>query len=138
NIRLPATQKKGLNERVDLLLNRLGITQRRQHKPDALSGGEQQRVAIARALITEPAIVLADEPTGSLDSATGEAICNLLRELCEEEKRTIVIVTHEAHVASFARRVVILKDGRQLTEFENATIGDTDGVAERVRNAVRA
>ena len=137
NVRLPAVVKDGLDARVEALLARLGMAHRKTHKPDALSGGEQQRVAIARALVTEPAIVLADEPTGSLDSATGEGICRLLRQLCDEEGRTIVVVTHEPAVAAYAKRVVILKDGKQLTEFETADVGDEDAVAARVRDAIR-
>ena len=84
-----------------------------------MSGGEQQRVAIARAVITEPAVLLADEPTGSLDSITGQGICRLLKELCEEQRRTVVVVTHEPAVAVWAERIVVLKDGRTLTEFKN-------------------
>jgi putative ABC transport system ATP-binding protein len=106
-----------VGERMDPLLERLGLTPRRRHRPDAMSGGEQQRVAIARALITDPALVLADEPTGSLDSVTGQGICRLLKELCEEQKRTIVVVTHEPSVAVWAERVVVMKDGQVLTEF---------------------
>ena len=139
NIRLPATERSGLDERVESLLSQLGLTSRRWHKPDALSGGEQQRVAIARALVTDPAIVLADEPTGSVDSTTGQAICKLLRELCDREGRTIVVVTHEPAVASWAGRVIVLQDGRQLTEFHTERTGDPQALAatfmERVREA---
>ena len=138
NIRLPATNKQGLDERVDKLLDRLGIAGRRKHRPDALSGGEQQRVAIARALVTEPAIVMADEPTGSLDSTTGQSICRLLRELCDEEGRTIVVVTHEATVASWAQRVVILADGQLLTEVAAEHVGDAASVAQAYQDAVLA
>lgn len=120
NVTLPALsegREAGLKEEVEKLLTRLGIAQRRKHRPDALSGGEQQRVAIARALIMNPALVMADEPTGSLDSVSGQNICQLLTELCEEQQRTIVVVTHEPAVARWAQRVVVMKDGRILSEF---------------------
>jgi len=98
--------------RIDGLLALVGLQERRRHKPDELSGGEQQRVAIARALITEPAIVLADEPTGNLDSKTGTAIMELLRRSCDELGQTILVVTHDPKAAAYADRVVFLKDGQ--------------------------
>jgi len=101
-----------LRERVDSLLKLVGLTDRRNHKPDQLSGGEQQRVAIARALVTQPAIVLADEPTGNLDSKTGTAIMELLRRSRDELRQTIIIVTHDPRAAAYADRVVILGDGQ--------------------------
>lgn len=124
NIRLPAKSTADLDRDLDALLGRLGLADRRDHKPAALSGGEQQRVAIARALICEPAILLADEPTGSLDSVSGTQICQLLRGLVDEQRRSIVMVTHEPHVAMWADRVVVLKDGEKLAEFQ------TDGRRE--------
>ena len=124
--------------RCDALLARLGLVPRRSHRPDALSGGEQQRVAIARALIGEPALVLADEPTGSLDSASGQNICRLLRELCEELRRTIVVVTHEPAVAAWAKRVVVMKDGRVLTQLGSAEFSDAATLAARCQAAVHA
>ncbi len=98
-------------ERIDALLELVGLHDRRQHKPDQLSGGEQQRVAIARALVTQPAIVLADEPTGNLDSKTGTAIMELLRRSRDELQQTIIIVTHDPRAAAYADRVVMLRDG---------------------------
>ncbi len=97
--------------RIDQLLELVGLTERRHHRPDQLSGGEQQRVAIARALVTQPAVVLADEPTGNLDSQTGTVIMGLLRRSCDELGQTIVIVTHDPRAATYADRVVFLKDG---------------------------
>ncbi len=89
----------------------VGIAHRRNHVPSALSGGEQQRVAIARALAIRPAILLADEPTGNLDSVNGQQVTSLLRRLVDEEKQTIVMVTHDAGVAAQADRLVRLRDG---------------------------
>ena len=102
--------------RVDALLKMVGLTDRRRHKPDQLSGGEQQRVAIARALVTEPAIILADEPTGNLDSRTGTAIMDLLRRSCDEFRQTIVVITHDPRAAVYADRVVFLRDGHVQRE----------------------
>jgi putative ABC transport system ATP-binding protein len=99
-------------ERVDAMLDLVGLTDRREHKPDQLSGGEQQRVALARALITQPAIVLADEPTGNLDSKTGTAIMELLRRSRDELQQTVIMVTHDPHAAAYADRVVFLRDGQ--------------------------
>jgi putative ABC transport system ATP-binding protein len=126
----------GQKERLDLILDRLGMTARRHHRPDALSGGEQQRVAIARALITNPAAILADEPTGSLDSVTGQKICQLLKELCHEQKRTIAVVTHEPAVARWASRVVVMKDGQILTEFSTAEFSNPHLLAAHYQDIV--
>ena len=139
NITLPLLadgQSAGLEARLQPLLERLGLGHRRKHRPDALSGGEQQRVAIARALITDPAVVLADEPTGSLDSVSGQNICQLLRELCEEQQRTITVVTHEPAVARWASRVVVMKDGRVLTEFRTAEFGSSQALAAHYQDIV--
>ena len=104
--------------KIDELLNLVGLTERRHHKPDQLSGGQQQRVAIARAFVTDPDIVLADEPTGNLDSKSGKAILELLRHSCNELGHTIVMVTHDAYAASYADRVVFLKDGRVVRNLK--------------------
>ena len=123
-------------ERVGPLLDRLGLTARRKHRPDALSGGEQQRVAIARSLIADPALVLADEPTGSLDSVSGQSICRLLRELCEERRKTIVVVTHEPSVAIWSGRVVVMKDGRVLSESRTGDFKDAQSLAIHYQDVV--
>lgn len=86
-----------------------------QHKPNELSGGQQQRVAIARALINDPKVVLADEPTGNLDSSTSDAIMNLLQEL-NRDGQTIVMVTHEREIAEIAQRQIIMRDGKILQD----------------------
>jgi putative ABC transport system ATP-binding protein len=98
-------------ERIDELLTLVGLADRKHHKPGQLSGGQQQRVAIARALVTEPDIVLADEPTGNLDTASGQEILRLLRRACDEKGQTIVMVTHDPEAAKYADRVVNLRDG---------------------------
>ncbi|MBK9121457.1 MAG: ABC transporter ATP-binding protein [Phycisphaerales bacterium] len=98
--------------RVDELLDTVHLLPRATHRPDALSGGEQQRVAIARALLNDPALILADEPTGNLDSKQSAEIWALLRNIADTRGKTILMVTHEAPGAAYADRVVILKDGR--------------------------
>ena len=104
--------KSERRERASNLLSRVGLADRADHKPAELSGGEQQRVAIARALANQPAIVLLDEPTGDLDSATGREILALLQQLNREEKVTLLVATHDAAVAAVCTRVVRLRDGK--------------------------
>jgi putative ABC transport system ATP-binding protein len=97
-------------------LDRVGLANRAHHLPNELSGGQQQRVAIARALVSRPAVILADEPTGNLDSTRSEEIMKLLVELNDKQRITIAMVTHEPDMAAFARRVVIFKDGRVVSD----------------------
>ncbi len=104
------------SERVAAALERVGLAAEARKLPDQLSGGQQQRVAIARALVTEPAVVLADEPTGNLDSATGQAVVRLLLEAAGERGAAIVLVTHDAAVSAHADRVVALQSGRIVVE----------------------
>lgn len=99
-------------ERLDELLELVNLSDRAQHKPDQLSGGQQQRVAIARAFVNQPEIVLADEPTGNLDTRSGTAILELLQRSRAELGATIVIVTHDPRAASYAQRVIFLRDGK--------------------------
>ncbi len=113
NIALPLSISNQHNpERVRQLIERVGLDHRRNHFPAELSGGEQQRTAIARALVHQPAIVLADEPTGNLDQQTGLRVLELLRELRQEEGVTLLIATHDLNLASHAGRIIYIKDGR--------------------------
>ena len=116
NVALPAlfarrNLPRGQRARVDELLELVGLEHRRDHRPNELSGGEMQRAAIARALINEPDLLLADEPTGNLDTATGESIINLFKEL-HRKGLTILVVTHNASMATAAQRQLRLLDGR--------------------------
>lgn len=114
-------------DRIDKLMALVGLADRKNHKPDQLSGGEQQRIAMARALVTEPAIVLADEPTGNLDTKTGKVIMETLRRSCNELNQTIIVVTHDPRAAIYADRVVILRDGlvnREIIFEESSTSQD--------------
>ncbi len=110
-------------DKVWQLLELVNLTDRSQHRPDQLSGGQQQRVAIARAFINNPEIVLADEPTGNLDSRSGSVILDLLRKACKEFSTTIVMVTHDPRAASYANRVIFLKDGCIVDQLENGENG---------------
>lgn len=102
---------------ISILLDLIGLSDRQNHRPSQLSGGQQQRVAIARALVTKPAIVLADEPTGNLDSNTSREVLDLLKRSSKERQQTIVMVTHDAHAASYTDRIVYLRDGLIVHEL---------------------
>jgi putative ABC transport system ATP-binding protein len=121
NVALPllidGRRPQGYATRVNELLDLVGLSNRKDHKPDQLSGGEQQRVAIARAFVTEPQIVLADEPTGNLDSTSGTTVLELLQRACKEMETTVVMVTHDPRAASYADRVIFLKDGQTMREL---------------------
>jgi putative ABC transport system ATP-binding protein len=99
-------------KRAKILLGKLGLANRMHHLPTQLSGGEQQRVAIARALANDPEIVLADEPTGNLDSKTGLEIISFLKNLHDKEHKTVVVITHDKNIANYAKRIAYLKDGK--------------------------
>ena len=110
--RLPAAERK---RQVDAVLERMGISARRAHLPQQLSGGQQQRVAVARAVVGTPKLILADEPTGNLDTTNGEEVMNMLVKL-NEEGTTVLMVTHSRSHAEYARRIVNMLDGRVVTE----------------------
>jgi putative ABC transport system ATP-binding protein len=123
--------------KVEELLTSLGLSSRRTHRPDAMSGGEQQRVAIGRALVADPAVILADEPTGNLDSGNSRSVCELLRDLSIIHGKTIVMVTHEPSVAAYAQEVAVLKDGRLIDRFPTDAIEGSQGLAARYQECLR-
>jgi putative ABC transport system ATP-binding protein len=103
--------RRAVQPAVEEALAQVGLARRRRHRPDEMSGGEMQRVAIARALVIEPALILADEPTGNLDSKTGEQILSLIRDANERRGATVLLVTHDARAASYGSRTVTMRDG---------------------------
>ncbi len=131
NVLLPALiagrRDEATRDRARALLERVGLAQRADHLPSELSGGEQQRVSIARALLTEPELVLADEPTGNLDTRSSAQVLELLRDLNASEGQTLVIVTHDPKAAATAGRVVFMRDGRLAGEVAG---GSTERIAE--------
>lgn len=121
NVMLPliidGKDPKKYTDRLAHVLDLVGLTDRRHHKPDQLSGGQQQRVAVARALITQPAILLCDEPTGNLDTKSGTVIMELLQRSCRELEQTVIVVTHDPRAAAYAGRVIFLRDGLIVDEY---------------------
>jgi putative ABC transport system ATP-binding protein len=122
-LRLQGLKKCDTEERSKAMLERVGLKGRTHHRPDELSGGERQRVAIARALVFRPPILLGDEPTGNLDSATGEEILRLLDDLHREFNNTILLVTHNDLAAAFCDRILTLRDGRFIKETRTGRAG---------------
>lgn len=119
NIVLPYLLREGSNPpaaKMEHLLQEIGLLERRYHRPHELSGGEMQRAAICRALINDPEIILADEPTGNLDSASGKQVLEILRRLRDGQGKTILLVTHSPEGAAIADRVIQMRDGKLLTE----------------------
>ena len=123
NVMLPLTYAgisgKEKQERAFKMLERVGLADRTHHAPNELSGGQQQRVAIARALVNDPAILLADEPTGALDSKTGVEIMSLFQSLHEDHGQTVILVTHDAYVAKHTKRIIKISDGKIVSDEVN-------------------
>lgn len=137
NIELPLrilgrSVRESRNE-IERLLHRFGLSERRDHLPGQLSGGEMQRTSIARAMVTGAPILLCDEPTGNLSTKAGEEVMAMLRRCCDEEKRTVLLVTHNVRDASYADRVLVLKDGQLIPDVELHGPGLT---AERVHETL--
>jgi putative ABC transport system ATP-binding protein len=120
-LRLNRTPAAAREEKVSLLLELVGLGGHAAHRPYELSGGQQQRVAVARALATEPTLLVADEPTGQLDSETGQSIMDLLRALVRSQSMTILVATHDAALVSYADRVLTLRDGHLVTDHQAAS-----------------
>jgi len=117
---------------VEELMSRVGLADRRKHRPSELSGGQQQRVAVARALVARPAVVFADEPTGNLDSRTGGEILELLREAVEDYGQTLVVVTHDVRAATIADRIVYLADGHIVKDVGPSSAAEIIAAVEEV------
>ncbi len=119
-------------QHADRALEKVGLSERRQHRPLELSGGEQQRVAIARALVTNPALILGDEPTGNLDSRSSDEVVGLLRNVVDQWGRTLVLVTHDPRVAAHADRIIFLKDGKIVDENHLKGRSNADQIREQL------
>nr|WP_081977931.1 ABC transporter ATP-binding protein [Lysinibacillus odysseyi] len=138
NIALPLilndVSNKEIKQRVDKVMKQLQIDKWRKHRPHELSGGQKQRVAIARAIVTNPPILLADEPTGALDVNTTDDILRLLVSLQEEMRQTILLVTHDPYVATFANRVLFFHDGAIVDSYQNEKHpGDLDAILDKFK-----
>lgn len=120
----------------DKLLEMLELSHVRDQRPDTMSGGEQQRVVIGRALISNPSIILADEPTGNLDSVAGQKICAIMKSLCETQDRTLLMVTHEAHVAVWAKQVILMKDGHLIDSIATGATANVNALMTWYHNAL--
>ena len=119
-------------KRADEALARVGVAERSTHRPSELSGGQQQRVALARALVTNPALILGDEPTGNLDSRSSEEVVQLLRRATDDWGRTVILVTHDPRIAAYADRIVFLRDGQIVDENRLKGQGNADQIREQL------
>ncbi len=127
NVELPLLYARGISGRqrhlrATEMLDRVGLADRLDHHPGQLSGGQQQRVAIARALVNEPSILMADEPTGNLDSRTGKEVIQLLRDLNAEGEITVILVTHDQGIARHAKRILVLRDGQIVEDTSDIKV----------------
>lgn len=131
NVQLPGLLSgrlsRKLSDRSHELLDLLGLADRADHRPEALSGGEQQRVAIARALLYQPAVVFADEPTGNLDTNASALVWSMLQRVAREEDVTVIMVTHEPEAASYSERIFVMNDGMIAGTIENPGVHDEEG-----------
>jgi putative ABC transport system ATP-binding protein len=132
-ITLDGTKPSAAKKRAAEWLRRLGLEDRLNNRPDQLSGGQQQRVAVARALVSAPILILADEPTGNLDTKSGDEIASLLRKVAKEYGRTVVMVTHDPRIAAYADRIIFLKDGRIVDETQLEKQGAAQQIAEKMK-----
>lgn len=123
NVALPLTfqgmDKKARNKKAEAMLNLVGLTKHKKHRPTQMSGGQQQRVGVARALVVDPEIIFADEPTGNLDSNTSREVMELMKKVVREKKQTLVMVTHDNYLAGFADRIFHIKDGKIVAIDDN-------------------
>lgn len=123
NVALPLTfqgmDKKSRNKKAEEMLDLVGLTKHKKHKPNQMSGGQQQRVGVARALVVEPEIIFADEPTGNLDSNTSVEVMNLMKKIVREKNQTLVMVTHDNYLAGFADVILHIKDGKIVQIDDN-------------------
>lgn len=135
NVALPLTfqgmDKKKRNAKAEQMLDLVGLTKHKRHKPNQMSGGQQQRVGVARALVVEPEIIFADEPTGNLDSNTSVEVMNLMKKVVREKKQTLVMVTHDNYLAGFADVILRIKDGK-IIEIEDNRGSDMQDETIRV------
>lgn len=123
NVKLPMLYR-GINEKdrekiANNLLNMVGMIERKNHYPNELSGGQKQRIAIARSLVNNPDIILADEPTGALDTETGNMVMNIFKKINREDKKTVIIITHSEKLALETDRIITIKDGRIISDIDN-------------------
>jgi len=135
---LDGMKQSEAHQKAEEWLTRIGLADRLTHRPDQLSGGQQQRVAIARALVAEPTLILADEPTGNLDSRAADEIAALLRQISQEWNRTVLMVTHDPRIAAHANRIIFLKDGTIVDETHLSNDGQVEEAQVREKLAVMA